>query len=92
VQSSPAIAQDGIIYMGSEDKSIYAIHPDGSQKWKFVTGEGVDMSPPIQGGIVYIASADGNLYALNAANGSQKWKFAGTFTSNSPAIGPDGTI
>ena len=39
MHSSPAIGRDGTIYVGSLDNSLYAINPDGSQKWEFETGD-----------------------------------------------------
>jgi outer membrane protein assembly factor BamB len=33
------VAADGTIYVGSEDNNLYAINPDGSQKWKFTTAD-----------------------------------------------------
>ena len=38
MSASPAIDADGTIYFGSEDKKVYAINPDGTKKWEFVTG------------------------------------------------------
>jgi outer membrane protein assembly factor BamB len=31
----PAIGADGTIYVGSWDYNLYAVKPDGSEKWKF---------------------------------------------------------
>ena len=47
VDSSPAIGNDGTIYVGSRDKNLYAINPNGSKKWAFKTGDAVDSSPGI---------------------------------------------
>jgi len=38
VESSPVIAQNGTIYVGSLDHYLYAINPNGSLKWKFRIG------------------------------------------------------
>ena len=91
VGSSPAIGTDGTIYAGSNDKKLYAINPDGSQKWAFTTGGGVT-SPAIgTDGTIYAGSGD-KLYAINP-NGSQKWVFAtGGNSGSSPAVGVDGTV
>src|SRR5476651_897531 len=35
VVSSPAIAADGTIYIGSLDGKLYAINPNGTKKWAF---------------------------------------------------------
>eukprot|EP00966_Prymnesium_polylepis_P277999 6423200-Prymnesium_polylepis.1 len=42
IQSSPAIAADGTVYVGSGDFFIYAITPDGELRWRFKTGSFVD--------------------------------------------------
>ena len=45
VWSSPAIASNGLIYVGSWDDKLYAINPDGSLKWSYTTGSYVWSSP-----------------------------------------------
>src|SRR5258705_8535402 len=45
VGSSPAIGADGTIYIGSRDKNLYAISPEGSKKWEFATRDAVKSSP-----------------------------------------------
>jgi outer membrane protein assembly factor BamB len=77
VWSSPAIGADGTIYVGSGymDRKLYAINPDGSQKWSFDTGGSVRSSPAIGAdGTIYVGSDDNKLYAINP-DGSQKWSF-----------------
>ncbi|MBU4354929.1 MAG: PQQ-binding-like beta-propeller repeat protein [Proteobacteria bacterium] len=93
IRSSPAIGADGTIYVGSNDKKLYALNPDGTQKWAFATGYQVGSSPAIGAdGTIYVGSYDGKLYALNP-DGTQKWAFAtGGWVMSSPAIGADGTI
>ena len=71
--------------------AVYAA--DGTQKWRFNTGNAIDSSPAIGAdGTIYVGSWDCYLYAVNP-NGTQKWKFptSGVIYS-SPAIGADGTI
>ncbi|MBN2465769.1 PQQ-like beta-propeller repeat protein [candidate division WOR-3 bacterium] len=92
--SSPAIASDGTIYVGSQDDYLYAVNYDGSLKWRFNTGGVVRSSPAIGAdGTIYVGSYSNSLYALNPADGSVKWSFLthGNITS-SPAIAADGTI
>ncbi len=38
VESSPAIGTDGTIYVGSSDKKLYALKPDGTLKCSYTTG------------------------------------------------------
>ncbi len=84
---------DRTIYIGSD--VLYAINPDGGQKWKFTTGGPVDSSPAIgTDGTIYVGSNDDNVYAINP-DGNRKWKFTtatGAFVFSSPAVGADGTI
>ena len=75
IDCSPAIGADGTIYVGCY-QSLYAINPDGSQKWSFPTRDRVGSSVAIGvDGTIYVGSSDGNLYAINP-DGSQKWSFA----------------
>jgi len=95
VYSSPAIGADGTIYVGSNDGKLYAINPDGTQKWAFTTGGPIFYSSPAIGadGTIYVGSFNGNLYAINP-DGSQKWAFriGPLFFLSSPAIDIDGNI
>jgi outer membrane protein assembly factor BamB len=94
VTSSPAQAPDGTLYVGSFDGRLYAFNPDGSQRWQFSTGAGIDMSSPAIGpdGAIYIGSNDRSLRAINPG-GSLRWTFTtGAGISASAAIAPDGTI
>ena len=97
--SSPAIGADGTIYVGSDDGSLRAINPNGTQKWKFATSGAVDSSAAIGAdGTIYTIDGSGTLFAL--IDGGQravteKWAFptgTGGWGRSSPAIGVDGTI
>jgi eukaryotic-like serine/threonine-protein kinase len=63
VISSPAV-EDGLVYVGSMDKNLYAVDQQtGALKWKFAAEGPVGSSPALAGGIVYFASDDGKFYA-----------------------------
>jgi outer membrane protein assembly factor BamB len=66
VYSSPAIGSDGTVYVGSQDKKLYAINgKTGVKLWEFVTGGNVYSSPAIgSDGTVYVGSVDKKLYAI----------------------------
>jgi len=93
VLSSPAIASDGTIYVGSYDKFLYAINPNGTLKWRYTTGDKIYSSPAIASdGTIYVGSLDNYLYAINP-NGTFKWRFkTGDSISSSPAVGSNGII
>ena len=89
INSSPATAPDGTIYVGSEDGNLYAINPDGTTKWVYPTGDKIwYCSPAVESdGTVYIGSFDGSLHAVNA-DGSPKWTYAtGDRIGSSPTFG-----
>lgn len=73
--SSP-IVHDGIVYVGSEDGTLYAIdEKTGKTHWEFKTGGAVHSSPAVFKSMVYIGSFDGYYYAIDAKTGQLKWKF-----------------
>jgi len=92
VSSSPALADDGTIYIGSWDGHLYAINPDGTERWAFASGQ-MRSSPAVAAdGTIYAASDNGSLYAVNP-DGTQRWQFPlGAATASTPAIGADGTV
>ena len=74
VISSPTVA-DGIVYVGSEDKNIYAIGAlNCSLIWKFTTRDAVESSPAVANGEVYTGGDDGYVYCLNAYTGALIWQ------------------
>lgn len=91
--SSPAIAEDGTIYVGSWDDYFYAIYPNGTLKWRFCTYDDIASSPVIgEDGTIYVGTMGNTLYALNP-DGTEKWHYTtGNSITSDPAIGPDGTI
>ena len=92
--SSPTIALDGTVYLGSQDYYLYAVNPDGNLKWKYLTGGGINSAPTIAAdGTVYTGSYDNYLYAVNP-DGSLKWKYltGGMIDASSPTVAGDGTV
>jgi outer membrane protein assembly factor BamB len=102
IVSSPTVGPDGTIYIGVEvgtssstsaSGRVFAINPNGTQKWVFTAPDWVDSTPAVAtDGTVYFGCWNGVLYAL-AADGTKRWEYkAGSFIASSPALGPDGTI
>jgi outer membrane protein assembly factor BamB len=103
MMASPAIATDGTIYVYSSANYLFAVNPDGTEKWRFYLKWGNDFwsSPGIgPDGTIYIGSArsqgdpdfDGGLHAINP-DGTEKWLFSDdSGVTSSAAIGEDGTI
>jgi outer membrane protein assembly factor BamB len=93
VFSSPAIAEDGTIYIGSASSNLYALNPNGTRKWSFPTDGEIQSSPAVGAdGTIYFGSADRKLYALKP-DGTEQWEFAtADLILSSPTLGADGTI
>ncbi len=90
VWSSPTVT-DGVVYFGSDDKSVYAIDTTTQKlRWKFTTGGIVRSHPAATEGVVYVSSDDGTLHALDIATGTEKWK-ADLGSANIPARGELGS-
>lgn len=77
------IGEDGTVYIGSADRFFYALHPDGTVKYKVQTGEIIDSSALLDDeGRVYFGSGDGVLRALDAQTGNILW----TYKADDPAV------
>ena len=96
--TSPTIGWDGTIYCGYHQ--LYAINPDGTQKWVFNPGNigSIKEGTPCNSldGTIYFgtyASNGGELIAVNP-DGSERWRIylATGYIMSAPAIGSDGTV
>ena len=75
VQSSPTVV-GGIIYVGSDDGTLYAVEAEtGTEQWTFETGDSIQSSPTVVDDIVYFGSQDNILYAVDTASGEEIWRF-----------------
>lgn len=70
IYTSPAIANNGLIYFGCAGGNFYALYPDGSERWKINTDSEILSSPTITAsGMIYFTTEDGFLYAVYGENG-----------------------
>ena len=99
IPSSPAIAEDGTVYVGDEDGYVIAITPGNDiPKWFFNTGlEGIESSPVLgPDGTVYIGTGDDRVFAFDGQTGALKtgWPFTEPtdVVYSTPAIAADGTV
>ena len=116
IWSSPTVATDGTIFFGSgalyysSERSdqvvggmLWALNPDGSEKWHYIVDESRTCWPDIISsaalaldGTIYVVDRKGRLHAING-DGSLKWRFEPTIdeyagSHSSPSVGSDGTI
>ena len=101
VYSSPRVADDGTIYIGSDGGSgvgyLWAINPNGTQKWRYsFTPTNPHCRPTIGAdGTIYIGNDDTYLYAITdeGTYGALKWRFqTGNAIDSTPLVHEDGTI
>lgn len=72
--SSPVLLGDKV-FIGSEDKNLYAIDAtSGKELWHFTTKGAVSTAAVFKTS-VFFNSSDGFLYAVNTRTGKQLWKF-----------------
>jgi len=85
---TPGLSLSGdTLYVGSEDKSLYALSASsGSEIWHRSTDGRVGIPTPY-GGKVYVGSSDKYLYAMNATSGELQWKYyCGGSISGRPVV------
>jgi hypothetical protein len=76
----PAVADDGTVYVGiwsssASSSGLYAINPNGTEKWKYLQEHAITAGPAIgSNGTVYVATDDGKLHAVKP-DGNRKWVF-----------------
>lgn len=91
----PAIDPNGTIYIGSQEPYLYAITPEGQEKWRYQTEGSVIPSPVIgPDGTIYCGDyGNGYIHALNPQNGTEKWGFRAFPPGfSTPAIQSNGII
>ncbi|MHB9005352.1 MAG: immunoglobulin domain-containing protein [Limisphaerales bacterium] len=91
ILGSPAVAQDGTVYVGTVSGGLVALNSSGSERWRVMLGP-IAGSPAVGGdGTVYVG-AGGAVYAISPS-GQMLWStVVGGWIHASPAIAADGTI
>ena len=95
ISGTPAIGPDGTIYIGSGDRHLYALSPEGKVKWSYdcLFGGAVDSSPAVSSTSTIYFGSGTFFYALDQ-NGKEIL-YVPTYVSSllsSPIIGEDGTV
>jgi outer membrane protein assembly factor BamB len=95
-EASPAIGEDGMIYLGANNGQFYAIRDAGNEpvvEWTFSANGPIDGSAAIDGnGVIYFGSRDSTLYALNP-DGTLRWSYmTGGGIESSPTIDQHGNL
>ena len=77
-RSQPTV-YNGVIYVGSQDGTVYAIDVDtGCLHWRFKAPAEVRAAVAVDtdenSDLLYVGDIDGNVYAISRINGEQKWR------------------
>jgi outer membrane protein assembly factor BamB len=99
-RATPALAEDGTIYLGAGRAPLIALNPaNGGLIWTPDAGlsAALDRSAPAVAadGTIYFGARDNRLWSLDPADGSLNWHFkvpADGDVSTPPTVGPDGRI
>lgn len=75
LRGSPMVHK-GIVYIGSYDNNLYAVHGGtGEFVWKYPTEGGVVSKPAITDGNIYFGSEDKRVHAVSARSGKIVWTY-----------------
>ena len=87
VESTPAVV-DGVVYFGSNDRTLYAVDSrSGQVKWQLKTFGRITSSPAVTHDRVYVTNHDRNLYAIDRQTGQEVWRFTTAWPlSSSPVV------
>ena len=87
ISASPAVTEDGTVYIGTEGGFVAAIQPEGGPGWIFKVEGPVLSSPSVdETGNVFVVTGDGYMYYISTT-GELIWKSNfDTHTSSSPVI------
>jgi outer membrane protein assembly factor BamB len=74
--SSTAAIVDGVVYVGSDVGTLYALDlASGQLKWQHETGEMIESSPTVVDNLVVFGDDAGVLHACDAKTGAARWTF-----------------
>lgn len=93
--ASPALGEDGTIFVGTLSNEMLAIDPSsGKFLWRYPTTNAVWSQPLIMNGILYFGDLSGTLYALDGKKGEPIWELdasSGAIIARAAPI-PDGIV
>jgi outer membrane protein assembly factor BamB len=94
VFSSPALLPDGTIVVGSQDDKLWALRPNGVERWTRGTAADIDGTPAVDElrRTIYFGGDDGKVHALGF-DGEAKWTTdVGGFVRSGIAVDADGFV
>jgi len=98
LRGSPVLADD-LVFIGSEDKRVYAIDKyDGHLEWSLKLDDVVATSPSVSGLTLVVGTEAGTLYGIHRTEGEELWRAelgsavstAASVSSNTAMVGTYG--
>ena len=88
-----AIGPDGVVYIGCNNAYMYAVYPNGTQKWAFHAHAAVGCAATVDAnGVVYFGDDANYMYAVDS-DGNAVWSYlSDSIAFWAPTIGQDGTV
>jgi outer membrane protein assembly factor BamB len=72
--SSPAVGDDGTVYVASQDNRLYAIDKSGKVRFSVELGNDADCAPAVgDDGSVFVGTDGGSIVAVAASDGRIRW-------------------
>jgi YD repeat-containing protein len=94
IYSTAVIDAQGVVYVSAND-SLYAIAPDGTQRWRYTIPQGRLSAPTLApNGVVYVVAqgSESGVHAINA-DGTRRWRYSSSLTiEDGVTLGPDGRV
>ncbi len=91
--AAPVIGEDGTVYIGCVNESLYALNPAGTRKWTVYLGDEIYAPVALSAtGTLYCQTAGDSLFALNASDGGRQWAYVTGGGNAPPVVGADGTV
>lgn len=86
IESAPVFA-DGVLYIGSTDRSLYAINAEnGSEVWSFDVSDAIREPLVVSDEVVIVVNRDGDIFGVGRADGSEMWSRTGTRYRYAPLL------
>ncbi|MDZ4159627.1 MAG: PQQ-binding-like beta-propeller repeat protein [Anaerolineaceae bacterium] len=91
---SPALSEDGMLFVGSLAKEMAAIKAEnGVIQWRFSTAAPIWSQALLHNGTLYFGDTSGAVYALDAESGNPRWRMELTGpVISSPALMEAGVV
>lgn len=72
--ASPVVADDGVIFVGTENGTMHAVDAEGRRRWQWVGASALYGQAAVTADGVYFVDANNDLVGLARATGALRWR------------------